>query len=214
MNNEKLIKIHPKDKVAVALVQINYGESITVGDNTVIASENIGVGHKIALHNIAEGENIIKYGFPIGHATKAIKAGEHIHIHNTKTNLKGLVEYSYTPLITPLKINARDEFMGYERENGEVGIRNELWIVPTVGCVNGIADMIIERFKLTADVSKINAVVAFKHNYGCSQLEGQKLENVLKEFVQYVIKVASGEFVNSEKNNFREISILKTGVTL
>lgn len=170
-DNNKFIKIHPKDKVAIALTEISRNEAVTADENTVAALENIGAGHKIALQDIAEGENVIKYGFPIGHATKTIKAGESVHTHNIKTNLSGFVEYSYNHEFTLTEvINTSAEFMGYVRANGEVGIRNELWVVPTVGCVNGIADMIIERFRQTADTGKIDAVVAFKHNYGCSQL--------------------------------------------
>ena len=97
-------------------------------------------GHKYALRDIAEGEAVIKYGNPIGHATAPIKAGEHVHFHNVATNLSDALSYEYDPDGTPFSFRETDAtFLGYEREDGEVGIRNDVWIIPTVGCVNKIA---------------------------------------------------------------------------
>ena len=122
---------------------------------------NLADGHKYALRDIKCGENIIKYGNPIGHATCDIKQGEHVHTHNVKTNLSGNLEYSYDPRFydTPAVPTDRT-FMGYVRENGDVGIRNEIWIVNTVGCVNKIAQKIAER----------TGARYFPHPFGCSQL--------------------------------------------
>ena len=122
---------------------------------------NLEDGHKYALRDIKCGENIIKYGNPIGHATCDIKQGEHVHTHNVKTNLSGNLEYSYDPKFydTPAVPTDRT-FMGYVRENGDVGIRNEIWIVNTVGCVNKIAQKIAER----------TGARYFPHPFGCSQL--------------------------------------------
>ena len=122
---------------------------------------NLNDGHKYALCDIKEGENIIKYGNPIGHATADIKRGEHVHTHNVKTNLSGNIEYSYDDSYEPGKINPTDRtFLGYQRENGEVGIRNDVWIVPTVGCVNKVAE----------NIAKETGALAFTHPFGCSQL--------------------------------------------
>ena len=102
---------------------------------------NISNGHKYAVRDITEGENIIKYGQPIGHATVNIKCGEHVHSHNLKTNLSGKSDYVYEPFEWNRQIQKSDlTFMGYERENGDVGIRNDIWIVNTVGCVNKTAE--------------------------------------------------------------------------
>ena len=101
---------------------------------------NLSDGHKYAARDILCGENIIKYGNPIGHATADIQKGEHVHSHNMKTNLSGVIEYTYTPFeAASEKANEIPTFMGYLRENGDVGIRNELWIIPTVGCINDVA---------------------------------------------------------------------------
>lgn len=128
-------------------------------------------GHKVALLDIAEGEHIIKYGYSIGIAKSNIKAGEWIHSHNLSTGLCDNLEYSYSP--TPTDSSQVEEpitFMGYQRKNGDVGIRNELWIVPTVGCVNGQAQKIAERLKHECDCSHLDDVRVYTHNYGCSQL--------------------------------------------
>ncbi len=122
---------------------------------------NLEDGHKYALRDIAAGENIIKYGNPIGHATCNIKKGEHVHTHNVKTNLSGNLEYSYEPRFYDIPEEDKTRtFMGYVRENGEVGIRNEIWIVNTVGCVNKIAEKL----------ANITGARHFSHPFGCSQL--------------------------------------------
>ena len=122
---------------------------------------NLEDGHKYALCDIKAGENIIKYGNPIGHAIVDIKKGEHVHNHNIKTNLSGNLEYKYEP--TFYDIDEEDKsrtFMGYVRENGDVGIRNDVWIVVTVGCVNKVAEQI----------AKETGALHFPHPFGCSQL--------------------------------------------
>lgn len=122
---------------------------------------NLEDGHKYALRDIKEGENIIKYGNPIGHATCDIKKGEHVHTHNTKTNLSGNLEYTYKPCFYDIPEEDKNRtFMGYVRENGEVGIRNEVWIVNTVGCVNKVAEAI----------AAATGARSFPHPFGCSQM--------------------------------------------
>ena len=122
---------------------------------------NLEDGHKYALRDIKEGENIIKYGNPIGHATCDIKAGEHVHTHNVKTNLSGNLEYTYEPVFYDIPAEEQGRtFMGYVRENGDVGIRNEIWIVNTVGCVN----------KSSQRIAELTGARYFPHPFGCSQL--------------------------------------------
>ena len=122
---------------------------------------NLADGHKYALRDIKCGENIIKYGNPIGHATCDIKAGEHVHTHNVKTNLSGNLEYTYEPVFYDIPEEEQGRtFMGYVRENGDVGIRNEIWIVNTVGCVN----------KVSQRLAELTGARYFPHPFGCSQL--------------------------------------------
>ncbi len=133
---------------------------------TIHPSDNVAVdmetGHKVALREIAEGENVIKYGFPIGHATETIHAGEAVHTHNLKTNLKDKLSYTYEPVPTPNigEVDTALTIEAYVRENGEIGIRNDVWIVNTVGCVNKIAEKL----------STLTGALHFPHPYGCSQL--------------------------------------------
>ncbi len=144
-------------------------------DNVEVNLEN---GHKYALRDIKKGENIIKYANPIGHAVCDIKKGEHVHSHNMKTNLKGNIEYKYNPKVEPIKFIDTDRtFMGYERENGDVGIRNEIWIINTVGCVN----------KLAKRLGEMTGAKAFEHPFGCSQLgDDQKTTQlILKGLVNH-----------------------------
>ena len=126
---------------------------------------------KFALRDIAAGENVVKYGYPIGHATKDVPQGGWIHTHNLKTNLRDDLEYTYAPKVYDVGCPKRDvRVMGYLRGNDTMGIRNELWIVPSVGCVNGQAQAIAERVKRECDCSHLDDVRVYTHNYGCSQL--------------------------------------------
>lgn len=167
----KFLKINPSDNVAVALLPLQPGITLEIDGEKVNIVNDIETGHKFALQNIKQGEDVIKYGYPIGHATQDIKQGEHVHVHNLKTNLHDNLEYTYVPTFPKLDIPQSDlKAKGYLRYNGDMGIRNELWIVPTVGCVNGQAQVIVERVKNELDVSHIDDIRVYTHNYGCSQL--------------------------------------------
>jgi altronate hydrolase len=166
------IKIHSQDNVAVALVDQAEGAIVNVDGQDITLLQPVARGHKFAIRAIAKGENVVKYGLPIGHALVDIRPGEHLHSHNMRTNLSDLDEYSYQPEALNVMVQAGDrDVQIYRRSNGEVGVRNELWILPTVGCVNGIARQIQQRFlKENDDASDIDGVFLFGHNYGCSQL--------------------------------------------
>ena len=164
----KVIQISRLDNVAVALHPIKKGEEVTAGGITVTALEDIPQGHKIALKPIKNGENIVKYGFAIGHATADAEAGAWMHTHNVKTNLEGEMEYTYTPSLDfPEKVEP-ETFMGFRRKDGRAAIRNEIWIIPTVGCVNDIAKKMVHD---NQDLVKgtIDGLYTFPHPFGCSQ---------------------------------------------
>lgn len=186
IKSEKLMKIHQKDNVAVSLDNLKAGEVATLGDLKVEIKENIEKGHKISIEEIAQGGNIVKYGFPIGHALKHIAVGEYVHTHNIKTNLKGMLEYSYEPQLKKTEPSQQGEFMGYVRENGEVGIRNEIWIVNTVGCINKTAERLAnvanQRFE-----GKTDGIFSFPHPYGCSQLgeDHETTQKILADMVRH-----------------------------
>ncbi|KAB7898525.1 altronate dehydratase [Rouxiella sp. S1S-2] len=172
------IQIHSTDNVAVALRDLAEGEQIEIADQVIVLPQPVVRGHKFALQPLESGQNIIKYGLPIGHALTVIALGEHIHSQNAKTNLSDLDEYQYQPEFRDISAQMADRPVSvYRRENGLIGIRNELWIVPTVGCVNGIAKMIQQRFlKETEQAAGIDGVHLFTHPFGCSQL-GKDHEN-------------------------------------
>ncbi|MDD5350251.1 MAG: altronate dehydratase family protein [Chthoniobacteraceae bacterium] len=166
-----LLRIHPADNVAVALEDLEAGRSLPVGDACLTLSQPIPRGHKVALADIGEKANVIKYGSPIGHATEAIPAGAWVHSHNIKTNLSGMLEYAYRPQPNAVAPRAGGPmFDGFKRPNGDVGIRNELWILPTVGCVNHVAEALAKRFGERLPHGTVDGVYAFTHPYGCSQL--------------------------------------------
>ena len=161
----KFVRINEQDNVAVTLTDMKSGEKC--GDVTL--KNDIPQGHKFALCDIPEGENVTKYAAPIGCAKEMIRAGEHVHTHNVKSNLAGLLEYEYSPSLPESEKLSAKTFAGYRRADGKVGIRNEIWIIPTVGCVNSIAEIIAKRAKVRGSV---DGVYAFTHPYGCSQLGG------------------------------------------
>lgn len=172
----KFLHIHSNDNVVVALEPISAGAEITVNDTRLTAQTDIPQGHKVAIRPIAKDEHIIKYGYSIGVAKASITSGQHVHSHNVRTGLDENLEYQYTPKGQPLKIPKEERtFNGYVRSNGDVGIRNELWIIPTVGCVNGQAKLIVEQLKAESDTSHLDDVLVLNHQYGCSQLGGDHL---------------------------------------
>ena len=173
------IKIHSADNVAVAISNIEAGDG----------HEYIPAGHKMALCDLPAGADVIKYGFPIGHLTKAVAKGDLIDHTNLKTNLEGLLEYNYQPeLVEMAPAETPACFKGYRRADGRAGVRNELWIIPTVGCVNGVAQSIRNLFeKEIGEYPSIEKVVAFPHNYGCSQLGGdhENTRKILADMVHH-----------------------------
>lgn len=170
-----LIYLNPEDSVAVVLRDIDKGETVSDGKINVVAVTRVPRGHKIALRDFSINEDIIKYGAPIGHTTEAISKGSWIHSHNMKTNLDGELEYNYEPDLKPVAYpQEKRTFKGYRRLNGRVGIRNDLYIVPMVGCVNGIAEVVVAQFKEKHRNEKLpfDNILILKHEYGCSQLGG------------------------------------------
>jgi altronate hydrolase len=252
------IKINPDDNVAVALTDLSAG-SIVEG---ITLSTDVPRGHKVLLQDLKAGENVIKYGFPIGHVTRDAAAGTVVDHTCIKTNLEGLLEYQYEPSFDPsdvdtpafglrgLKLFESEKclekicptpadpkpvtFKGFRRADGQAGVRNQIWVIPTVGCVNGICETIVERFKreisplaslgrndketvissgCAAGVGKssVDAIVAFPHNYGCSQL-GDDHENTRRVLVDMVhhpnaggVLVVSLGCENNQLDAFREL---------
>ena len=144
----KYLKINPADNVAVAITTLSAGERVIVDEVEITLNEEIPAGHKFALKDFAEGENVIKYGYPIGHARTKQQQGDWMNEKNIQTNLAGLLDYTYNPTTVTLDIaNKNLTFKGYRRKNGDVGIRNEIWIIPTVGCVNGIVNQLAEGLR-------------------------------------------------------------------
>lgn len=171
----RFLQIHPEDNVVVCLEEMKKDENIVLSNGlSITAIEDIPAGHKIAIKDLKEGDNIVKYGYPIGHATENISTGRWVHTHDIKTNLEGILSYKYEPDKEDIEkkkalIGTKNRiFKGFVRANGKVGIRNEVWIIPTVGCVNNIATALAKEANKYVTGS-VDEVVAFTHNYGCSQ---------------------------------------------
>lgn len=164
----RLLQVSPEDNVAVAIDGAAAGAAFSGYDGLVVGSD-VPRGHKIALTAICEGEDVVKYGFPIGRATRPIAVGEHVHSHNVATRLSGVDEMAFAQSLAPMQVLSGGSFRGYRRVDGRVGIRNEIWIIPTVGCVAGVAERIA-----AAGAAKryphVDDIVAFAHPFGCSQL--------------------------------------------
>ncbi len=140
MNPSQTLHISADDNVVVALRMIAGG---TVVDGVTVASE-VPAGHKIAMRVIRAGEIVLKYGYPIGVATRDIAPGEHVHSHNLASTLREDFDPSkragrQRPFAAALEAATFD---GFRRADGRVGVRNEIWIVNTVGCVNNAAERI------------------------------------------------------------------------
>lgn len=188
----KIIQINPTDNVAVAIKDLRKGDKIRVNLDEIILKEDIPVGHKIALDDLKEGDLVVKYSFPIGRLKSAVSKGGLINEKNIKTALDGVLEYSYQPKINFVpQENLGLTFKGYRRKNGEVGIRNEVWIIPTVGCVNGTIAELAKGLQEETKGEGVDAILAYPHNYGCSQL-GDDHENTRKILRDMVLHPNAG----------------------
>lgn len=168
----QLLHINPEDNVAVAIEAVTSGSTITCAGSRITAVTGVPMGHKIALNAFEPGDTVVKYGYPIGYATAAIARGEHVHTHNLKTRLSARADYTYTPgeIPSPSAGGFPETFFGYLRHDGSAGVRNEIWIVPTVGCVNRMAEALAREAMTRFAERRIDGVHAFPHPYGCSQL--------------------------------------------
>ncbi|SFR63217.1 UxaA family hydrolase [Anaeromicropila populeti] len=186
---QNIIKIHKEDDVAVALKPISAFTEITVNDETFAVTEDIPQGHKVALRDIHEGEKIIKYGYPIGVATTTIKKGSWIHTQNLKTGLGDMLSYQFDPVepkFTDKDITSKASFQGFRRKDGSVGIRNEIWIIPTVGCVNNVA-VSLEKKAMKLLKGTVEDIIAYPHPYGCSQMgeDQESTRRILADLVNH-----------------------------
>ncbi|MCR4744493.1 MAG: altronate dehydratase family protein [Lachnospiraceae bacterium] len=196
----KAIHIHPLDNVAVALSDIDAGEKVLEGENAVKAAEKIARGHKMALKKINKGEDIIKYGNVIARAKCDIEPGQWVHTHNAETELSEGAEYSYDHISYELPSLSGRSFDGYLRADGRAAVRNEIWIIPTVGCVNGVANELVKRnqnlvgglgklpgMQTNEKYKSIDGLYSFTHPFGCSQLGGdlEQTKKVLADLVHH-----------------------------
>ena len=167
----ELLKINEKDNVAVAILGIEKRKTVEVGKLVLQANQTIPAGHKIALCQIKKGEQIIKYGFSIGTASTDIARGDWVHTHNVLTNLTGDFNFTFDKQLCKPKTPQVASFMGYKRSDGQVGVRNEVWVVPTVGCVNGIAKLAIADVVAGGLPDGVDGVYVWEHPLGCSQMD-------------------------------------------
>ncbi|GHU87167.1 altronate hydrolase [Spirochaetia bacterium] len=189
-NPQPLIRINAGDNVAVALRPLRAGEKLDIAGISLAVLEDIPLGHKIALQNIGPGDRVIKYGYPIGAASAPISAGAHVHTHNVRTLLSETPVYSYksdaavstapdaagkeAAAIPEHSAKLPPQISAYRRRDGQIGIRNEIWIIPTVGCVNSTAEALArwadKEFGGAGSDGAIDGVYAWTHPYGCSQM--------------------------------------------
>jgi altronate hydrolase len=165
-----VLRLHERDSVAVALAPLEAGQRIEVAGRVLTVRQPIPRGHKVALGTLDAGDIVTKFGWPIGRLRQPVAPGEHVHVHNLATKLAGVEGYAYDPLEgAPLPVDSTSRFLGYRRADGRVGTRNEIWVIPTVGCVARTA----ERIASVANArhrGKVDGVYAFAHPHGCSQL--------------------------------------------
>lgn len=226
----KTIQINPDDNVAVAIETLSAGTTVNIEGKNITLNNDVPAGHKFLLTDLKAGENVIKYGYPIGHLKEDHKAGDFICDTHIKTNLEGLLDYTYSPVAKEELTNPAYQewfsnpelpttFKGYRRKNGDVGIRNEVWIVPTVGCVNGVVNQLADKLKREANdpssplYRKEGAlrITAFPHNYGCSQLSDDH-ENTRKILRDLVLHPNAGAVLivglgceNNQPDQFKEL---------
>jgi len=169
----KAIKINKNDNVAVASEELKAGDLITVQEEKIRVQERIPMGNKIALVDIEKGRDILKYGYKIGYASEKILKGSLVHSHNlvTALNEDTLLSYKYKKYDNA-EVEGEYTFKGYRRSDGRAGVRNEIFIIPTVGCVNTVCRVLEKRAK---EDYKFDDITALTHQFGCSQLGSDHL---------------------------------------
>lgn len=205
------IQINKGDNVAVALSPLAAGQSLEIDRSVISLLEDIPQGHKFAIRAIGAGDAIIKYGYPIGTAKGDIAAGEWVHVNNLSTGLSEASDYVYHPAITPLTPVTPETFEGYRRRDNRVGVRNELWIIPAVGCVNDVAERLARENAHMSETFGIDGVYAFPHPYGCSQMgeDHKNTQHLLAALVRHpnaggVLVVGLG-CENNTMSSFQEV---------
>jgi altronate hydrolase len=168
--SESIHGVDPRDHVATALRDLTAGETLDLHGVAITARADVPKGHKIAVRAVARGEDVLKYGWPIGRATADIAVGDHVHVHNVETRLSGVEDFTYaTAAPDRRETPPAGTFLGYRRKNGRVGTRNEIWVLCTVGCVANTARRIADKANARF-AGRVDGVFAFPHPFGCSQL--------------------------------------------
>jgi len=177
----KIVQLHVNDDVVICLQDIYKGENLEIpGVKNIEVKDDIPKGHKILVKPVKSGEDVLKFGYSIGKAKRDLTVGEWVHTHNLESGLKGILEYSYQPVNHEVSTeNVQHTFQGYIRENGEAGIRNEIWIINTVGCINKTCEILAKMGNEQFNGRNIDGIYHFPHPYGCSQL-GDDLSNTQK----------------------------------
>ncbi|MEP9406606.1 altronate dehydratase family protein [Peribacillus frigoritolerans] len=181
----KFVQLHSNDDVVISLEGIYNGQSLQIqtkdrGMIHIKANDDIPKGHKMLVNPVKRGEDVIKFGYSIGKAKEDISIGDWVHTHNLASGLHGILDYSYQPSIQDTNEPSQNHtFQGYIRENGEVGIRNEIWIINTVGCINKTCELLGKMGNEQFKDRQIDGVHHFSHPYGCSQL-GDDLNHTQK----------------------------------
>jgi altronate hydrolase len=172
----KFVQLHSNDDVVISLEGIQKGQSLQIqtkdrGMIHIKARDDIPKGHKMLVNPVKRGEDVIKFGYSIGKAKEDLPIGDWVHTHNLASGLHGILEYSYHPSRQNTKEPSQNHtFQGYIRENGEAGIRNEIWIINTVGCINKTCELLAKMGNEQFKDRQIDGVHHFSHPYGCSQL--------------------------------------------
>ena len=211
------IHINPQDSVAVAVTDLMAGSRIPVGGKIVELTQNVPHGFKFAVRNIHSGEHIIKYGYSIGIAKTDIFCGQRVHVDNMRSGLEGHEKYSYNPILPEVKTEKTRVFNGYKRKDGRSAIRNELWIIPGVGCVSELCKRLANENQDLVKKYHLDGLYALQHQYGCSQLgdDNQMTQEFLSRLVNHPnaggVLVVSLGCENNIPEKFKECIIRSAG---
>jgi len=156
---KKLIKVHPSDNVAVALVNLKAGEVVTFEGQDIKVVSDVKAKHKIALTDLQSGDKIIMYGVLVGKANTPIMLGDVLTINNVKhESAKVTQKTDTTGWSAPNVDKWKDKtFMGYHREDGQVGTANTWLFFPLVFCENRNIELLKDIFEKELLTQKSNS---------------------------------------------------------
>jgi len=174
------LRLSPNDDVLIATRDIAAGTALP--DMPGAASASIPAGHKAAASDIAAGSPVRRYNQIIGFATRDIRAGEHVHLHNMAMR-DFERDHAFCADVKPQRpMSETLTFNGIVRSDGQVATRNYIGVISSVNCSATVCRQIADAFRGDAlrDYPNVDGVVSITHKSGCGMASQGEAVDLLR----------------------------------